>query len=47
MKKFSGKVTVIVSYNVHDNVSEIGLFIRESPIPAMLNSSLKNCSISE
>ena len=36
MKKFSSKITVVVSYNVHDNV-----FIRAFPIAAMLNPSLK------
>ena len=42
MKKFFGKIIVLVSYSVHDNVWEIWLFIREFRIAAMLNSSLRN-----
>jgi len=41
MKKFSTKIT-LVSYSVHDNVSELWLFKKEFPIAAMLNPSLKS-----
>jgi len=34
-----------VSYNVHDSISELWLFIREFPIAAILNPSLKSCFI--
>jgi len=41
-KKFSSKITVLVSCGVHDNVWELWLFIRELPMAAMLNPSLKS-----
>ena len=42
MKKFSTKITVLISYSVHDKVGEIWVFIKEFPIAAMLNSSQEN-----
>jgi len=36
MKRLSSKITVLVSYSVHDNIWEIWLFIREFTITAML-----------
>jgi len=45
MKKLFSKIIVIVYYSVHDNVSELWLFIREFPmaaISAILNPSLKS-----
>jgi len=41
MKKFLTKITVLVSYNVPDNVRE-WFFIREFPTSAMLNQSIKS-----
>ena len=29
MKKFSGKITVLLSYSVHDNIWELRLSMRE------------------
>jgi len=43
MKKFSIKITVLVSYSVRDIVSELWLFIREFSIAATLNPSLESC----
>jgi len=44
MKKIPSEITSLVSYNVHDNVWELGLwlFIREFPIAPMLNPLLKS-----
>ena len=41
MKNFSSKITLLVSYSVHDNIWELWLFIREFGVAAMLNPSLK------
>jgi len=41
-EKVSSKITLLVSYSVHDNVSELWLLIREFTIVAMLNPSLKS-----
>jgi len=42
MKTFFNKTTVSVSYSVQNNVWEPLLFIREFPVAAMLNPSLKS-----
>ena len=42
MKKFPSKITVLVSLNVHNSVWELLLFIKEFPIAAMVNLSLKS-----
>jgi len=42
MKQFSSKITVLMSYSVHDNVSELWRFIREFPTAATFNTSLKS-----
>jgi len=42
MKKLLSKITVLVSYSAHDNVSELWLIIREFPIAAMLNPLLES-----
>ena len=44
-QKFSSKITVLVSYSMHDNVWELWLFIREFPVAAMLNPSFKSRSM--
>ena len=41
MKNFESKITVLVSYSVHDNLWEVWLGIIEFSVAAMLNSSLK------
>ena len=41
-EKLSTKITVLVSYSVHENVSKLWLFTREFPIATMLNPSLKS-----
>ena len=41
-KKCLSKITVLVFYNVHDNVPELWLFVREFTIVATLNPSLKS-----
>jgi len=41
-EKFNSKITVLVSYSVHHNVWELWLVIREFPIAAKLNPSLKS-----
>jgi len=42
MKKFCSKITVLASYSFHDKVRELWLFIREFPLAAVLNKSLKS-----
>jgi len=44
MKKFSSKITV---YSVRDKVSEFWLFVKEFPVAAVLNPSLKSRLISD
>ena len=44
MKKFSSKITVLVSYSVPNKLHFRAVaFVREFPIAAMLNPSLKSC----
>jgi len=42
LTNFHSNITVLVSYNVHDNVWQLWHFIREFPIAPMLNPSLKS-----
>jgi len=42
MKNLFFKITVLVFYGVLDNVWKLWLFIREFPIAAMINPSLKS-----
>ena len=41
-EKISNKITVLGLHSVHDNVWELWLCIREFPLYAMLNPSLKS-----
>ena len=42
LRKWKNSPVKLLSYNVHDSILELWLFIREFPITAMLNPSLKS-----